>query len=56
MIITAQTDFNCCTFRVTTARFVHHCTLKQALVIWVNGFSRSTHTAGTVSGVAQTRN
>src|SRR6218665_3927935 len=29
--ITAQTAFHHCTFSFTTAHFVHHCTLKQAL-------------------------
>src|SRR6218665_1091731 len=29
--VTAQTAFLHCTFRFITARFVHHCTLKQAL-------------------------
>jgi len=31
-IITAQTAFHRCTFQVITAHFVHHCTLKQALM------------------------
>ena len=30
--VTAQTAFHHCTFRFITAHFVHHCTLKQALL------------------------
>jgi len=29
--VTAQAAFHHCAFRVITAHFVHHCTLKQAL-------------------------
>jgi len=31
-IITAQTAFHHCTFQVITPHFVHHCTLKEALI------------------------
>src|SRR6218665_158232 len=33
--ITAQTAFHHCTFSLITAHFVHHCTLKQALLCWL---------------------
>src|SRR6218665_3119376 len=33
--VTAQTAFHHCTFRVITAHFVHHCTLKQALLSYI---------------------
>jgi len=32
LFVTAQTAFHHCTFRFFTAHFVHHCTVKQALV------------------------
>jgi len=34
--VTAQTAFHHCTFRFITAHFVHHCTLKQALLFGEN--------------------